>query len=267
MGLLLQSVLIMMVLAVLIGLLSDSLKSRTEKEEQERHRDIVEKHKEMLAVIDECPNPLVRRERKAQLETMINSGVKETDGIDYLPDGIKEVTTPEERRARREAERAGRKYVHTLTRKQAEEIADELAADFISSTGETRKDLARIFPKLGDAWAKTYAEWCDIDMKDARFAVDQIQSVLNTDKQSALNTDKIKDIDMIPVESSSVRFIGYDPENEKLYVKFTSGATYEYDDVPASVYDSFMESPSKGRFVNNVLTCLYNYRPTSGNRK
>ena len=58
----------------------------------------------------------------------------------------------------------------------------------------------------------------------------------------------------------------YDSETEKLYVIFTNGAAYEYYNVPASVHERFMESNSKGRFVNNVLTCLYNYRPIYGNR-
>lgn len=254
----------------LLGFLNDSSKRKAEESKAERHKDIEDRHREMLALIDECPNPLVRRERKAQVETMIHSGLKEVDDINYHPAGIKEVTTAEERRARRSAELAGKKYVHSLTRRQAEAIADEIAEDFISSTGETRKDLVRIFPPLGDALAKSYAELCDIDIKDAKYAVDQVYSVLKSSASSGgaqykSNSDNgevrtINGIEMIPVGSSAVSSIGYDPGKKQLYVIFTSGAAYEYDDVPVEVYESFMSSPSKGRFVNDVLTVLYKYR-------
>ena len=270
MGGMILTILIICAVFFLFGFLNDSSTRKTEKSKAERHKEIEDRHREMLATIDECPNPLVRRERKAQVETMIHSGLKEVDDINYHPSGINEVTTAEERRARRSAELAGKKYVHTLTRKQAEEIADEIAEDFISSTGETRKDLVRIFPPLGDALAKSYAELCDIDIKDAKYAVDQVYSVLkasssNGGAQYKANSDngevrRINGVEMIPVESTAVSSIGYDPGKKQLYIIFTSGAAYEYDDVPAQVYESFMSSPSKGKFVNDVLTVLYKYR-------
>lgn len=270
MGGMFLTIFIICVVFFLLGFLNDSSKRKAEESKAERHKDIEDRHREMLTLIDECPNPLVRRERKARVETMIHSGLKEVDDINYHPAGIKEVTTVEERRARRSAELAGKKYVHSLTRRQAEEIADEIAEDFISSTGETRKDLVRIFPPLGDALAKSYAELCDIDIKDAKYAVDQVYSVLKSSASSGgaqykttSDNEGVRTIDgveMISVESSAVSSIGYDPGKKQLYVIFTSGAAYEYDDVPAEVYESFMSSPSKGRFVNDVLTVLYKYR-------
>lgn len=260
--------LIMIVLGSVYSFLFDFSSRRAEKEKQERYGNIEKAHKKILAEIEKCPNPLVRREWKAQVETTIHSLLRESGDTGYSPKDIKWVTTPAERRERRKAERTGQKYVHTLTRRQAEEIADEMVADFISETGKTRKHFARNFPLLSDALAESYAKWCDIDIKDARFAVDQIQSALNTYKSvSAINKESayvMNGVEMIPVESSSVRSIGYDPEREKLYVAFSSGGTYEYDDVPANVYNSFMESPSKGRFVNKVLTVLYKYKPIYG---
>ena len=272
MGELFLVLLILCAVYFLFAFLNDRSKAKAEKSKAKRHQEIEDRHREMLAVIDECPNPLVRRERKAQVETMIHSGLKEVDDINYHPAGIKEVTTAEERRARRSAELAGKKYIHSLTRRQAEEIADEILEDFISSTGETRKDLVRIFPPLGDALAKSYAELCDIDIKDAKYAVDQVYSVLKSGSPGRSTSskpkrgDEIRTIDcveMIPVESSAVTSIGYDPEKKQLYVVFTSGVAYEYDDVPEQVYESFMSAPSKGRFVNDILTTLYNYRPKS----
>ena len=63
------------------------------------------------------------------------------------------------------------------------------------------------------------------------------------------------------VESSSVDAVGYDPTSGKLYVRFLgSGHAYVYYDVPASVYDAFMASASKGRFVNLEIKGAYEYR-------
>jgi hypothetical protein len=41
-------------------------------------------------------------------------------------------------------------------------------------------------------------------------------------------------MEMTPVTSSNVKRVGHDPATNKLRVEFHSGATWEYDDVPAS---------------------------------
>ena len=63
------------------------------------------------------------------------------------------------------------------------------------------------------------------------------------------------------VESSSVDAVGYDPVSGKLYVRFVgSGNAYVYYAVPQSVYDEFMASQSKGRFVNAEIKDAFDYR-------
>ena len=52
-----------------------------------------------------------------------------------------------------------------------------------------------------------------------------------------------------------------------LYVEFTSGATYEYLDVPSFEYINFINTDSPGRFVNNVLTPMYEYRGVRNERR
>ena len=56
-------------------------------------------------------------------------------------------------------------------------------------------------------------------------------------------------VDMHPVQSSNLRAVGYDPEMRVLLVQFRSGATYEYDDVPQTVYEGLLGAQSKGRYV------------------
>jgi len=60
-----------------------------------------------------------------------------------------------------------------------------------------------------------------------------------------------------PVESSAVATIGYDYRTRTLQVEFPSGRVYEYYHVPARVYRDFMESSSKGEFLNHHIVPDY----------
>lgn len=60
------------------------------------------------------------------------------------------------------------------------------------------------------------------------------------------------------VSSSAVQSVSYDPTTKDLGVTFVGGNTeYTYPDVPKEVFTEFMDSPSKGRYVNNVLKPEY----------
>jgi len=50
--------------------------------------------------------------------------------------------------------------------------------------------------------------------------------------------------------SSNIDEVAYDNFTMYLFVKFNSGATYRYEDVPRQVFDRLMESDSKGTFLN-----------------
>lgn len=52
------------------------------------------------------------------------------------------------------------------------------------------------------------------------------------------------------VTSSNISSIGYDPENLILEVEFTTGAVYQYYDVPQSIYDGLMAADSHGTFLS-----------------
>jgi hypothetical protein len=65
-------------------------------------------------------------------------------------------------------------------------------------------------------------------------------------------------INFIPVESSNILSVGYEEETSSLYVNYPSG-TYKYNGVDKTVYESFLTSPSKGRFMNENIKGQYNY--------
>jgi hypothetical protein len=59
---------------------------------------------------------------------------------------------------------------------------------------------------------------------------------------------------MHPVESSSIRAIGYDEAAAALGIIYHSRPdTYVYFDVPESVYGALERAESKGRYVNHVI--------------
>ena len=57
--------------------------------------------------------------------------------------------------------------------------------------------------------------------------------------------------------SSNLRRCRWDPETEQLSIQFVSGAVYEYDAVPISVYNGLLESESPGRFFNQNIKDIY----------
>lgn len=59
----------------------------------------------------------------------------------------------------------------------------------------------------------------------------------------------------IPVISSNVKSIGF--EDGVLEVEFHHGNVYQYMGVPEHVYNDFMNSDSKGRFVHKHLKDRY----------
>lgn len=57
----------------------------------------------------------------------------------------------------------------------------------------------------------------------------------------------------IPVESSDIKSVGYDPRTQILEIEFHSGGVYDYYAVPASVHQALIQAESKGKhFHANV---------------
>lgn len=63
--------------------------------------------------------------------------------------------------------------------------------------------------------------------------------------------------DMIYVDSSNIEAIGYDDDNEDLYVQFLSSGLYIYSAVPRVIFDELMSAPSKGSFLNREIKGIY----------
>ena len=62
------------------------------------------------------------------------------------------------------------------------------------------------------------------------------------------------------VLSTEIEWIGYEHKRKMLQVEFIAGATYQYDDVPETVYQDFLSAPSHGRFFETNVKNQYSFR-------
>ena len=72
---------------------------------------------------------------------------------------------------------------------------------------------------------------------------------------------------LVPVESSMIQAVGYDPKTHILEVVFNSGQTYCYDDVPPEVHQELMTADSKGRYMRAAIIGMYPDYPVSRRRR
>jgi lysyl-tRNA synthetase class 2 len=61
------------------------------------------------------------------------------------------------------------------------------------------------------------------------------------------------------VESSAILSIGYDRERKELFVRFISGKSYIYHDVPLQVYEELLAAGSKGTYFNLHIRDRYTF--------
>jgi hypothetical protein len=62
-----------------------------------------------------------------------------------------------------------------------------------------------------------------------------------------------------PVESSSLRSVGYDAQRRELAIEFHDGTVYLYGNVPEDVYAALLQSESKGGYFNAEIREQYVY--------
>lgn len=64
---------------------------------------------------------------------------------------------------------------------------------------------------------------------------------------------------MTPVSSSNIDSIGYDDQNQEVYVRFLNNSLYVYKGVPVNEYQSLLEAPSQGSYLNRSFKNVYPY--------
>lgn len=60
-------------------------------------------------------------------------------------------------------------------------------------------------------------------------------------------------MNMVPVESSNIKSVGYDPATRLMSVQFSDGGTYDYEGVEPHHHAAFMAAPSKGKHFHQHI--------------
>jgi hypothetical protein len=66
-------------------------------------------------------------------------------------------------------------------------------------------------------------------------------------------------VNRTPVNSSALVSVGYDRDGLVLETELTSGAIYQYFDVPESVFLELMNADSLGKYYNKNIRNNYRY--------
>ena len=66
------------------------------------------------------------------------------------------------------------------------------------------------------------------------------------------------------VQSRDIALVGYDVETATLEVVFRAGGVYQYEKVPADVYQNFLTAPSHGNYFREHIREHYAYQKISG---
>lgn len=62
---------------------------------------------------------------------------------------------------------------------------------------------------------------------------------------------------LVEVKSSNVRSFGY--QDKKLFVMFSNGSIYAYDNVPEELYHEALSADSKGKFLREKIYNKFTY--------
>lgn len=70
-------------------------------------------------------------------------------------------------------------------------------------------------------------------------------------------------MDRVPVSSSNLASVGYDPTSLTLEVEFQNGSIYQYFGVPAHVFQELLNASSKGSYFYQAIRNVYSYSRVS----
>lgn len=67
-------------------------------------------------------------------------------------------------------------------------------------------------------------------------------------------------MERIPVSSSNIASVGYEPTTSTLQIEFHNGSTYEYYDVPEGTYADLIGASSIGSFFHANIRNTYSFQ-------
>lgn len=74
-----------------------------------------------------------------------------------------------------------------------------------------------------------------------------------------MGVKKMNNVEMINVDSSNIYMVGYDLENQIVYVRFLNGSLYIYKGVPEFEFNALLNAPSVGSYLHRNYKNVYPY--------
>jgi hypothetical protein len=68
-------------------------------------------------------------------------------------------------------------------------------------------------------------------------------------------------------ELPGIRDAVYRPDTQELQITFKSGRSFAYSEVPQTMFDAYMASPSKGAFFNIAIRGRFQFRELTPARR
>lgn len=70
-------------------------------------------------------------------------------------------------------------------------------------------------------------------------------------------------MEMVPVKSSNLASVGYDPDRKVLRVSFLNGKSFDYKSVRPTVFSELLAAESAGKFFHAHVRSAYEYEPVT----
>lgn len=67
-------------------------------------------------------------------------------------------------------------------------------------------------------------------------------------------------MERVPVSSSNISSVGYDPKTQILEIEFHGGRLYHYYNVPLEIYEGLMSASSHGKYLHQNIIDHYRYQ-------
>lgn len=67
-------------------------------------------------------------------------------------------------------------------------------------------------------------------------------------------------MDRVPVKSSNIRSVGYDPKRKVLEIEFKDSGVYDYADVSKRTHTNLVNAASKGKYHHKWIRDNYSYK-------
>lgn len=65
--------------------------------------------------------------------------------------------------------------------------------------------------------------------------------------------------EMLPVSSSNIESIGYNEQDQEVFVRFLNASVYVYKGVPKHEYENLRDAPSLGSYLHRNYKNVYPY--------